>query len=796
VAEALGLLTRAYNIEPSNPAVLNQLANHYFFKGQYEKAKVLAQRAFRNSASNKIRAESCYHMGRAFHAQCDHASALQWYGQAAKENADYLPPQYGLGQMHLVNHDNSKAIECFEKVLKEAPDNVDALKVIGTLYALTDRRTLAINRLSRVTELAPQDVGAWLELAKLQEGISLPLALKGYEKAAGLLKRAQQRVPLELWNNLGAIRHKLGKLDAAEQAYSYALRVSAANGATSPTDVRNVTTSFNLARLWEARGETEKAEARYKAILAEHPNYVDAYLRLAACEQSKSRLLAAIEWVKFALAVEPLNPDAWCVLGTLHMARKDWHQADSCFKKVLLKCEPRDACKRDAYATLCLANIQMYASKNAPSAARLDKATELYRSVIQHEPNNLYAANGLGIVCVHKGRLLEAREVFTQVREASTECDAALTNLAQLHALQKEATSAVSLYRKAQRRTTNSVAVIELLSLEARAHFDGARMHDAKRALMRALHLAPLDLGNWYNLCAVLHKGARPTKGATEARPLAQVESAQADCALAFRLGGIIVAHASEAEVGHAHSRWLGLRSKCEELLHGPLESEHGKAIARRDADAEVQRAAAERVRVQEAERIAMLRENEEKRLAAEEAERALIRQKKSLLEEKMNIWREEEAREAEAAASEKRKKRRRAGEDGDGIGEEEGAPMEEERDAEVDAGLGSSDGEETGQDAAANAEPTDDAAEARAGFAEPDSEPVPDADDLFGDDADDDADYIAAPIAATGASASEPMADELSGDEAMVADSDLPAISGAQRNKRRKVIVDDEDDE
>lgn len=35
--------------------------------------------------------------------------------------------------------------------------------------------------------------------------------------------------------------------------------------------------------------------------------------------------------------------------------------------------------------------------------AYLDKATELYRAVLGQQPNNAYAANGLGIVCAKKG---------------------------------------------------------------------------------------------------------------------------------------------------------------------------------------------------------------------------------------------------------------------------------------------------------------------------------------------------------------------------------------------------------
>ena len=39
----------------------------------------------------------------------------------------------------------------------------------------------------------------------------------------------------------------------------------------------------------------------------------------------------------------------------------------------------------------------------------MDKATEMFRAVLHHEPNNLFAANGIGVVCVLKGRLQEGR---------------------------------------------------------------------------------------------------------------------------------------------------------------------------------------------------------------------------------------------------------------------------------------------------------------------------------------------------------------------------------------------------
>ena len=54
-------------------------------------------------------------------------------------------------------------------------------------------------------------------MGKLQQTRDLAAALKAYEKAAAVLQAlAAPSVPVELWNNLGAIRHRLGKLESAE----------------------------------------------------------------------------------------------------------------------------------------------------------------------------------------------------------------------------------------------------------------------------------------------------------------------------------------------------------------------------------------------------------------------------------------------------------------------------------------------------------------------------------------------------------------------------------------------------
>jgi len=67
--------------------------------------------------------------------------------------------------------------------------------------------------------------------------------------------------------------------------------------------MHSVTVAYNLARLWEQQGRLEKAVPAYTSILKQHPNYVDCFVRLAACERAAERLTAATWWLKKGLEV-------------------------------------------------------------------------------------------------------------------------------------------------------------------------------------------------------------------------------------------------------------------------------------------------------------------------------------------------------------------------------------------------------------------------------------------------------------------------------------------------------------
>ncbi len=99
-------LSKAYNLDPTNPMVLNHLADHFFYKKEYEKVHQLALHAFHNTENEAMRAESCYQMARALHTQNNYDKAFQYYYLATQfASPSFLLPFYGLGQMYLHRND-------------------------------------------------------------------------------------------------------------------------------------------------------------------------------------------------------------------------------------------------------------------------------------------------------------------------------------------------------------------------------------------------------------------------------------------------------------------------------------------------------------------------------------------------------------------------------------------------------------------------------------------------------------------------------------------------------------------
>eukprot|EP00102_Acyrthosiphon_pisum_P021387 XP_016658597.1 PREDICTED: RNA polymerase-associated protein CTR9 homolog [Acyrthosiphon pisum] len=462
----VNMLSKAYTIDTTNPMVLNHLSNHFFFKKDYTKSELLARHALQNTENEAMRAESCYQMARAFHVQ---------------------------------------AAQCFEKVLKAHPGNYEAMKILGSLYADSknqQKRDIAKSHLKKVTEHFPDDVEAWVELAQILEQSDLQASLSAYDKAMVLMRNSVNNyIPPEILNNVAALNYRLKNMDESRSKLEESLSLSKKMVEADPQHYNSiaVTTTYNLARIFEAQCQFQKAETLYKDILKEHPNYIDCYLRLGCMARDRNQIYEASDWFKEALRIDNEHPDAWSLLGNLHLAKMEWGPGQKKFERVL----KNPSTLNDSYSLIALGNVWLQTlhqpTRNKDQEKRhQDLALQFFTKVLKNDPRNIWAANGIGCVMAHKHCINEARDIFAQVREATADfCDVWL-NIAHIYIEQKQYISAIQMFFK-----HDSVEVLQYLG---RAYFRAGKLKEAKTVFLKARRVAPQDTVIIYNIAFVLQK--------------------------------------------------------------------------------------------------------------------------------------------------------------------------------------------------------------------------------------------------------------------------------------------------
>ncbi|XP_043675127.1 RNA polymerase-associated protein CTR9 homolog isoform X2 [Vespula pensylvanica] len=628
------MLSKAYTIDSTNPMVLNHLANHFFFKKDYNKVQHLALHAFHNTENEAMRAESCYQLARAFHVQGDYDQAFQYYYQATQfAPSVFVLPHFGLGQMYVYRGDAENAAQCFEKVLKAQPGNYETMKILGSLYANSSsqsKRDIAKNHLRKVTEQFPDDVEAWIELAQILEQSDLNAALNAYGTATRILKeKVQADIPPEILNNVGALHYRLGNLEEAKKNLEESLSRSKADALHDSVYYNSiaVTTTYNLARLNEALCIFDRAEKLYKDILKEHPNYVDCYLRLGCMARDKGQIYEASDWFKDALRINNEHPDAWSLLGNLHLAKMEWGPGQKKFERIL----KNPTTSTDAYSLIALGNIWLQtlhqSGKDKEREKRhQDRALAMYKQVLRNDPKNIWAANGIGAVLAHKGCVNEARDIFAQVREATAEfCDVWL-NIAHIYVEQKQFVSAIQMYENCLRKFYKYHHV-EVLQYLGRAYLKAGKLKEAKLTLLKARRVAPQDTVLLYNIALVLQRLATQILK-DEKSTLTTVLQAVHELGLSHKYFQYLSAHGDRMEqLAETEAR------KCQDLLS---QAQYHVARARRlDEEEKTLR------RKQEEERQAFkMRQTEEQRKLEEirrQKEEEMLQKRQEYVEKTKN---------------------------------------------------------------------------------------------------------------------------------------------------------------
>jgi tetratricopeptide (TPR) repeat protein len=226
-------------------------------------------------------------------------------------------------------------------------------------------------------------------------------------------------------NNLGTSYLRSGRLDAAEEQFTAALRIrpdyaeALVNAGLCREQRGNSgeaveflergmsagltpAASYNLGLLLSKQGRAAEAEARYRAALAAKPDMVDAWYNLGLLLAQTGRTDEAAQCYRRTLELRPDYPSAHLNLGTLYIGQNQIDTAIFHFEAAL-KADPRNA---DAHFNLAAA---------LKLKGDFTRSQSEFEELCRLRPADADARLNLAVVVMNQAKLEEALPIFQQV---------------------------------------------------------------------------------------------------------------------------------------------------------------------------------------------------------------------------------------------------------------------------------------------------------------------------------------------------------------------------------------------
>jgi tetratricopeptide (TPR) repeat protein len=309
----------------------------------------------------------------------EHAVAL------APKNQDSIATLAGI---YKARGETEKARALIERAVQDIPDSVEMHFTLAEIYADDGRIADAETQYRKIIELQPQQSSHRLRLAEFYAKANELDAAESTLRTALKDFPAERSVKLSLVEFLAARRGR----DAAEGELKKMI-------AAAPEDYE---LQFELARLYRAAGENQKAEAIYRAVIDKEgtdPPGLVARNGLARLRLQQNDLGAAIALANEVLAQTPRDNDALVTRGEAELARNDPRDAVADLRAAL-RDQPGSAALLRTLARAHLANGE-------PQIAE-----EVLRQAVEANPNNPALQSDLAQLLVRLGKSDEANTVM------------------------------------------------------------------------------------------------------------------------------------------------------------------------------------------------------------------------------------------------------------------------------------------------------------------------------------------------------------------------------------------------
>jgi tetratricopeptide (TPR) repeat protein len=363
--------------------------------------------------------------GRLKLAQGDAAKAIIEFERMAKYYTRHPRVKYQLGLAHLLNNDLAKATVSLNEATALDPNFGEAILLLAQINLRRGDTASVINSLTQFTKQRPQVPQAHLLLA---EAYRVQGDLNG---AVAVYRRLNELFPKDSQPPLlmGLVLSQQGKKAEARKAFEKSLELAPdylppleqlvefdladKQPAVALSRVEKLMEKYPTApelqmlsaRVFEARGETNRAEATLLKAIELQPKYRPAYLALAKIYVASNRYQPALDKLQGVLAANPKDVKALMQVGMIQSEMKDYAVAAQTYEK-LLAVNPQFSPALNNLAYLYCEQL-----------SRLDDAYKLARQARDLLPKDGTTADTLGWILYKRGEFSWAINLLQESAE-------------------------------------------------------------------------------------------------------------------------------------------------------------------------------------------------------------------------------------------------------------------------------------------------------------------------------------------------------------------------------------------
>ncbi|KAF9694940.1 hypothetical protein EKO04_006989 [Ascochyta lentis] len=552
----------AVKMDNQFPLTCTTLGSWFIIRKDFNKVEALSRRAIELTDVNAIASDGWYQLARKEHHQENSAKAAEFYaksdGARGGDERGYIPAKFGLAQMNVLMNNFDGAKFRLEKILQQQP-TLEAHTLLGTLYAedvfnaqankSTDDKSAELQKALRHLEdvqkawrdpkrKAIPDQSVLLNLARLYEADHPDKSLRcleeveqmeldaipeedhpeGIEDEMELKSALRELLPPQLLNNMACFHYQAERFVRARELFQAALNAcvkAASRDETIDTDALVTSISYNLGRTYESEGMLDEAKGVYEGLLKRHSDYMDARIRLTYISLRQSPGDAGPKALKQLFKENEENLEVRALFAwyknkskpkTLNFGEDEEQRIH---KHTLLRFD-----KHDRYSLTGMGNMQLSIARELPRGSEQEKerrrktyerAVEFFDKVLQLDPKNAYAAQGIAIALVEdKKDFAGALQIFSKVKETLRDYSV-YVNLGHTYAEIKQYARAIENYEAAlSKDRQNDPKILAYLGRTWYMRAKHERSISAYRTALdyakQALKLVPSDLGSQFNV--------------------------------------------------------------------------------------------------------------------------------------------------------------------------------------------------------------------------------------------------------------------------------------------------------